>query len=214
MMPTAAFRGQAVFATTPNHLIRVVQGTITKGQIRHNSLVEEVTATARREQTWLWASPHNETIAGYYRFFDALHLFLLNEKGAYYEIEHPVIQSGESLLEIEAIFGRTATAFILKVNRSGHQYLRIFVVNQQGQIINMKENRSDTAVQYETANGKALTGTTILHPTDSGIIKESVSGKSLLADTADLVSEADLLHLHPGGLLIQQASALYLLKER
>jgi hypothetical protein len=214
MMPTAAFRGKAVFATTPTHLIRVVQGTITRGKVRHGSLVEEVVGTARRGQTWLWASPHNEMIAGYYRFFDALHLFLLNEKGAYYELDHPVLQPGESLNEIEAIFGRNAIAYLLKINRGGKQYIKTFVVDEQGKIIEKREYRIGSAEQFESIHGRVLSHHTILHPTDGGILKENRSGKHLLADTADLVSAADNLHLHPNGLLIQQASALYLLKEK
>jgi hypothetical protein len=184
-----------------------------KGRVRDGSLVEEVVGTARREQTWLWGSPHNGAVAGYYRFFDTLTLFLLNGSGAYYEIEQPVIQSGESLIEIEAVFGRNVTAFLLKVNRLGRHFLRSVLVDGNGRLISIRENRSDSAVQYETVSGKALAETTLLHPTDSGILKESGPVKLILTDTADFVSDGDILHLHPDGLLVQQASALYLLKE-
>ncbi len=213
MMPTAVFRGQAVFATTPDYLIRVVQGTVMKGAIRDGALIEEVAATARREQTWLWASPLNNAAAGYYRFFDTFTLFMLNETGAYYEIEQPVIQSGESLLEIEALFGQTTTAFLLKINRLGNQVLRTILVDVKGQIIKMTENRATSAVYYESIQGKALSSTTLLHPTDAGILKENGRTKTTLTDTADLVSNGDTLHFHPNGLLVQQASSLYLLKD-
>jgi hypothetical protein len=183
-----------------------------KGRIRDGSLVEAVAATARREQTWLWASADNGMVAGYYRFFDTINLFLLNQQGGYYEIEEAALQPGESLVEIEAVFGRTATAFLLKVNRFGQQFLRTIVVGDMGRVHSIYENRTAAAVQYDTMTGKVLSETTLLHPTDEGIVKESGPVKVTMTETADWVSDGDLLHLHPDGLLIQQAAALYLVK--
>ncbi|MCI0643509.1 MAG: hypothetical protein L0332_07840 [Chloroflexi bacterium] len=210
LVETATFRGEAVFATTPAYLYRIAQGAITRGSIRFGSLVEEVVATARRNQTWLWASPAGETVAGFYRFFDAHYFFVLNAAGANHEVAAPLLRAGESLVESNALFSQKEVAFLLKISHNGQQRSRVAITNQQGRLLHTFEHDAAGALYDDTVFGKALFGATLLHPTDEGVRKESEHGQTLLAGTAGFVSHGDALHAHPNGLLIQQASRLYL----
>jgi hypothetical protein len=79
-------------------------------------------------------------------------------------------------------------------------------------LLYQREHTADEGVHYETLAGKTLVNSTLLHPTDDGILKENERGLTLLADSAGYVAHGDILHSHPaGGLLVQQGSALYLL---
>ena len=63
---------------------------------------------------------------------------------------------------------------------------------------------------HDLLTGKAFIGTTLLHATDNGILKETSKGEILLSDAAAISSYGDWLYPHPAGLLIQQPHALYL----
>jgi hypothetical protein len=212
LVETAAFRGEAVFATTAHHLCRIAGGYILRGRVQNGSLLEEIVADARRDQTQLWASSRHETVAGLYRLFDRRHFFVIDAKGATREISVPEPGTCQSVLEVEAQVGDQAIAFLLQIGRGGQLGSRYLVTNGRGQLLYQREHTADEGVHYETLAGKTLVNSTLLHPTDDGILKENERGLTLLADSAGYVAHGDILHSHPaGGLLVQQGSALYLL---
>ena len=98
MIATALFRETAVFAATPNHLYRIAGTWIMRGSVQNGLYVEDAIATAHRNQTRFWASPHTETLAGYHRIFDENRFFLVHD-GAGYDIPLPPLGYGESLVE-------------------------------------------------------------------------------------------------------------------
>jgi hypothetical protein len=213
LVETALFQNEAVFAATPNYLYRIARGAVLKGSVTGANFLEEVVATARRDQTWLWPSRHSDSVAGFYRFFDAHHLFVLNADNTLYETVDSIAGPGTSVVEMEAQFSPTAVAFIAKLHRHGQPSQRVLLVNGRGQTIRTIDHASSDGSQYDTSSGKALIGATLLHTTDSGIVKENERGIHLLRETAGYVAQGDSLHYHPAGLIVQQESKVYLLIE-
>jgi hypothetical protein len=212
LVETAAFRDEAVFAVTARHLYRIAGGYILRGQVQNGSLLEEMVADARRDQTQLWASPRQEMVAGLYRLFDQHHFFVIDGKGATREMALPAQTAGESVMAVEAQVSEQAIAFLLQIGRGGQLSSRYLVTNGRGALLYQREHPAGEAPHYETLTGKTLVGATLLHPTDDGILKENGRGLTLLADSAGYVAHGDGLHSHPaGGVLVQRAASLYLL---
>lgn len=215
LVETAAFRDEAVFVTTGQALYRIAGGYIMRGRVKDGNLLEEVVTEARREQTQLWASAGSETVTGMYRLFDQHYFFAIDSKGATRELALPAQAAGETIIQAEAQLSDQAIAFLLKIGRGGQLYSRYLLVDGRGQMIFNREYATGNGPHYEALAGKALVGSTLLHPTDNGILKENERGLTLLADSAGYVSHGDWLHPHPaGGILVQQTSRLYLLTGR
>lgn len=213
LIETALFRDQAVFACSKNFVFRQVQGLIMRGEIRDGLYVEETVASARREQTWLWASSIGDQISGYYRFFDEHHFFLVAKNGANYQIEVPFLAAGGSIRDVVGLFSHKEVAFLAKIFQNGLHHVGAVILDQQGQLLrSFQLDASEMALSAEL-DGKALYRTTLLWATDEGILKHWHNGQSILADTAGFVSQGDLVHYHPEGLLIQQNSALLMVSE-
>jgi hypothetical protein len=212
LVETAAFRDEAVFAVTAHCLYRIAGGYILRGRVQNGSLLEEMVADARRDQTQLWASPRHETVAGLYRLFDQHHFFIIDGKGATREIRLPAQAAGESVIGVEALVSDQVIAFLLQIGRGGQISSRYLVTDGRGQLRYQREHPAGEAPHYETLTGKTLVGATLLHPTDDGILKENERGLTLLADSAGYAAHGDGLYSHPaGGVLVQRGSGLYLL---
>lgn len=211
LVETAAFRDEAVFATTAHHLYRIAGGYILRGRVQNGSLLEEIVADARRDQTQLWASPRHEMVAGFYRLFDQHHFFVIDPKGATREIHLPATTTGESFIDVAVQVGDQAIAFLLQIGRGGQVGSRYLVTDGRGRLLYQWEHTAGEGVHYETLAGRTLVNTTLLHPTDDGILKENERGLTQLADSAGYVAHDDALYSHPaGGVLVQRPSSLYL----
>ena len=112
MLNTNTYQNQAVFATTAQHLYRIANGYILRGQMQQGHFVEEIVADARQQQTQLWASPFHNQVAGMYRFFNEHHFFIVNAKGGTEEIKMPALPTNASVKESHTLFSQTHLAWL------------------------------------------------------------------------------------------------------
>lgn len=206
MLETALFRQEAVFASTGSALIRVAGTTLMRGRIQDGLFVEEIIGTAHHHQTQLWGS--GGCVGGVNRVFGDYYLFVWDERGRIHELPAITPLPGESIGEITFYAHDSAAAFLLQWQRQGQRFTQVLLVDAEGKI--MRQWEVAAAVPHDQLVGKALIGTTLLHATDEGILKEMAKGNVILKDAAALTSSGDWLHPHPSGLLIQQPGALYL----
>lgn len=206
MLTTARFQQNAIFASTGSTLIRIAGTTILRGRVQNGLFVEEMIGTAHQNQTGLWAQ--SGLIGGVNRVFGDYHLFLLDERGRVYDLPPVSLQPGESISELAFYATENAAAFLLRRQRQGQLFTQTILVDHQGKPLRQGEEPAEPP--FDQLTGKALVGTTLLHATDEGILKETAKGKVLMSDAAANCSFGDWLYAHPAGLLIQQPSALYL----
>lgn len=210
MLETATFGEQAVFAATPHHLFRIANSQILRGRIRNGHFLEDVVAMAHRDQSQLWAAGQNGLLAGCHRIFSDYRFFVLNLQGQVLDIAMPPVPAGATIQEVSATFSQEHLAFLLRLNQGGKLLNRYVVVAAgRGQVSHFHDHPADLP-PHDTLHGKALFETTLLHPSDEGLLKERMNQTILLKDPAGYVGSGEMLFSHPAGLLIQTPSRLYL----
>lgn len=214
LVETDLYKGQAVFACTPKYLYRLANGYIMRGNIHNGSLVEEVVGTAHPQQTQLWGSPHNDTLAGVYRIFGDYTFFMRSPNGT--TREFPLhLEAGESVQELAVVFnlnGREADLFLQTIQHGRPLYKTSFHAPAEPKI------RPEVCPAFVTP--PAVVDEAMFVATEQGILKQKHHTQTLLLDAgryslnpAETIAPADVLHPHPRGLLIQKAQHLYLLED-
>lgn len=210
MLETATFGEQAIFAATPHHLFRIANSQILRGKVRNGHFLEDVVATAHRDQSQLWASGQNGLLAGCHRIFSDYRFFVLNLQGQMLDIAMPPLPAGATIQEVTATFSSEHLAFLLRLNHAGKLLNRYVVVAAgRGQVSHFHDHPADLP-PHDILLGKALFETTLLHPSDEGLLKERMNQTILLKDPAGYVASGEMLFSCPAGLLIQTPSHLYL----
>ncbi|MCA9938564.1 MAG: hypothetical protein KC418_07980 [Anaerolineales bacterium] len=205
-LQTAMFRQEAVFAATDHHLFRLANGYLMRGAWQQGHFVESIAADARRDQTQFWAAPDSPLALGFYRLFADHHFFMMTEKGEMLPLSPMLPTAAGIIRDTAALFNANHAALLLQTSHKGQETTHTRLYDRRGGL--RHEWRSDTDTAPLT--GRALLGETVLWATDAGIHKQNATGQTLLSDSAGHVAAGDLLHAHPQGLLIQQASRLWL----
>lgn len=205
------FGGEAVFAATPQALYRLAQGAILRGEVHRGALLEEVVATAQRHKTQLWASPSGDLVAGYHHLFAEHHFFLVDDGGAQmtWRPQTTPAATPRRVSGVDVAWGPAALAFVWQETGAGQLQQHWQVVNLRGETQHCALADA-AAAPFDRPEGKVLKGTTLLHPTDGGVLKTQVANHALLKDLAPYTSQAATLLWHPRGLLIQEAGRLVL----
>lgn len=205
MLETDLYDGEATFATTPNHLYRLANGYIMQSSIVEGHLVEEIVGTAHRNQTKVWGSRQNNTLATVQRLFGEYQLHIRRPNGNQQSFVLPLGQN-ESVKEMELSFnlnGRDLSLFLQTRQEGKIHYHRCYTeVGDKLQTAETPPFIQAPATIYEST----------LTATNEGILKQKEHIQLLLHDAADYISVGDTLHAHPRGLIIQQAQRLYLVE--
>ncbi|MDA0244144.1 MAG: hypothetical protein OT477_12065 [Chloroflexi bacterium] len=199
MVETAAFEGTAVFATTPSYLYRIASGYILRGQMQDGKLAEEMIGTAHRQQTQLWGSMHNDTLAGLHRILGDYRFFVRQPQGETAEFALP-LATGESVQEMGVSFNGDGKSAALMLHTRLHHQMNYW---------QFAADQPPIALPPFGATPATLQTATLI-PTDQGILKHKGHIQTLVAEAADYTSASDLILPHPRGLLIQQSQRLYL----
>ncbi len=212
-LESGEYLGQAVFVATPAALYRLAGGYIMRGVVRKGLYLEDVVATARPDQTQLWAAQDRDMVAGCARFFAEQHGFLLVDGKRCLPIDLPH-RPGESVLEMCALASSKATVFISLMRLGGDLQCRYAIFDEHGRLT-LEIRQDGEQPPHNRPAGKALIGNQLYHPTDAGILRQSLSGSTLSfsagpAGAGSLVNATDFLYPHPSGLLIHQPGRLLL----
>lgn len=205
------FNGEAVFAATPQALYRLAQGSILRGEVRHGALLEEVVATAQRHKTQLWASPFEDMVAGYQHLLAEDTFFVIDAGGAQmtWRPQTTPAATPRGVSDVDVAWGAAGMAFVWQETGAGQLQQHWQVANVRGETLHWAVVDA-SAAPFDRPQGKVSSGTTLLHPTDGGVLKTQVANHVLLKDLAPYTSQAATLLWHPQGLLIQEAGQLVL----
>lgn len=203
--------GETIFTATPDALYRLANGYIMRSQLRRGKLLEDVVATAHRHRTRLWASPHGDQVAGVHNLFDRPHFFLLDGGAREHSLAPGTTAhaTAGAISDVDVAWGPHEVAFLWQKTRRGRLSSHLQIHDCQGAL--KHESTTDTPTPpFDRLDGKLVAGTTLLHPTDGGVLKVKPQSQTLLRDLAPYCSANAILHWHPRGLLIRQASSLVL----
>jgi hypothetical protein len=198
---TELFSGKHAVFGSNRQLYRLAGTMLMRGDLRFGQLVERPVMAVSEGQTWLKVSPDSDMFFGYFRYFGYYEYFLHGQDGRH-SVPLPVLDAGESLLAINAVFSQPSVLIARQTRKNGQDWLRLEVIDWQGKLISQETRRADEL----NLSGLAFANGVLLYATNQGIMREKLpAGKNqpaLLADTAELVAESDELYPYANGLLV------------
>lgn len=192
-----------VFGATRSALYRLVGGYLMRGEIRDGELLERALTSVMEKQTWLRVAPGDDLTVGYFRTFRTRQYFLIGG-GMRYEIEPVPLQTGESLKEIEVLFGKHGALIVRYTRQAGIDYVRLDEVNRAGEVVFSQRRKCDASQLYDSPSGQAYAGGVVLHATDNGIVQEQLASgaQRTFAATEPYVAAGDRLAPYQNGVVV------------
>jgi len=199
--------GKTVFACSERYLYRIVSGMLMKGEIKNGELVERPVTSVLPEQTWFTVSPNpisEETVFGFLRVFSQYEWFMVNQKGRFEVLVEPLAK-GERLIDFSVKFSDNSLVLLRKTRKGGIDYVRVEQVEiASAKVVYANKLKLSEAPVYENICGQVYASGLILHPTDSGIVKEKIAERSqtTFSETEKFVDQDDELVRYGRGLLV------------
>lgn len=215
----AGYEGDRVFACSRNHMLRAFGGTLFRGDIHpmNRTFSEVGLGGVMKNQTWITASPMNDLVFGFQRFFGEMNYFLYRfdrrDTGERYDVQLPRLDDHESIIDASVQFAATSILFMMKTEISGRTYTRVFVIHRDnGDVLVNYRVEALSSDTHRNIHGKAFAKPSgshgvILHPTDDGVVQEvlgatGVGKQTLLTETEQFVAETDKLDQFGDGILV------------
>lgn len=206
-----SYQGEPVFACSKDHLLWVNKGFLFRSahDPRFGWSNDNVGAVSR-DQTWIAASSHSSLVFGCQRLFETLKFFSYRFEPSANLWYSPIndLQEDESIIDVSTIFTGSSIFLLLKTEIKGRTYTHIYVLYKDEIKFHSKVEALSSDL-YRNIHGKAfgVSGSTmvVLHPTDDGIVQESIGKKSkavLLSETEPFISDGDTLDQYVSGILV------------
>jgi hypothetical protein len=195
----------AVYRGSKEALYRLAGGILIRGTIPFGTdLVEETIATVLDNQTWFdVADNQNNILVGYYRIFNRLEWFLVNN-GKQMPLQLNEMDQGESLIDKVIRFSATSVLVLRRTKKSGKEYCRIETLDiQTGQRLSSRTVAILDCPQYDNFHNIAYGRGTILFTQNDGLLAENAEtgNQKTFPQTINLVDERSQLWLYGQGLL-------------
>ncbi len=213
----------AVFGCTENHLYRISGTMLMRGEMfGDKNLVDREVSQALPEQTWFTVSPNSlkgkEYVLGFYRLFGEHKWFLVvcDEKNKFQRFDVPLeeLVKGESMIDLSVRFSGSSILVLRKTRSRGVDFVRVDIINtQNGSVSDSYRVKTSEVEVFENIHGKAYKSGLILHPTDQGIVQETLpdQNRKEINATSNYVQGDDKLHLSPDGIVIVTGERVILL---
>lgn len=219
---TESFDGLPVLAAAGGDLLRIAAGTVLSASLRvtgrHASLIERPVAAALRGQTGIAAAtPDGRHVFGLDRLFRHVSLFRLDD-GERRDLPLPRLGDAEALDGVSVVPDGAAAAVLRATHEAGVPYVRVDLVDARGHLACSSRLPAGTR-ERGSIDGRAFKGTTLLHPTDEGLLRErlahgGVGPVDLVPGTDAWVSSASRIATHPDGLVVTDGASVVLLSLR
>lgn len=210
---TLKYDGRLIFSCSSTKLYRLTDQMLLSSEVFGRNLADTVITQTLQNQTWFKVG---KTGLGFcfFRVFNQYHYFVFSSKGRY-ELTLPKIDG--KIIEVDAEISTSTILFLAKsLHPDGRTYSHYFLIDDMGKI---NETMSTTSINSETMrniSGKTLAGSSIIHPTDVGIVIEKHKQLSLKKQTEKYVDSNDTTFLYKDGILVvseHKVSFLRLIKK-
>jgi hypothetical protein len=216
---TATYDGAPVMAAMGDRLVRIAGSLVMAGEVRRGALVERALTTALSGQTTVFASPARpDVLLGIDRIFSRIVPFRV-ANGERRDLPVTALARDEALLGLSLLGDGGSTLLLRLVRQGGVHHTRLDLVDARCSLAAASRTRSDESPVRASIEGRTFRGLSVLHPTDDGIVRETlrhgtVGTLSPIDGSEPFVSRASLVVPHPRGLLVTDAGDLFLLTQR
>jgi hypothetical protein len=195
---TMKFDDVLIFGCSETKLYRLTDQALLSSEIINNSIVDTVITQTLHNQTWFKIGSSGLGF-GFFRIFDKYYHFVFSPKGRY-EVE--ILKINEKLIETVVEISKDTVLFLQKTLNNGRTYSYQYLINSSGKVVSTKAEESLGSQLLKTLQGKFLLGSSIIHPTDAGIVIERKGALTLKKETAKYVDSGCSLFLYKDGMLV------------
>lgn len=196
---TSKYDGSLIFGCSSTKLYRLTDQTLLSSEVFGKNLADTVITQTLQNQTWFKVGKSGLGFC-FFRVFNQYHYFVFSPKGRY-EFALPKIEG--KIIEVDAEISNTTVLFLVKsLHPDGRTYSHYFLIDDMGKV---SDTFSTTSINSETMrniSGKTLAGSSIIHPTDVGIVIEKHKQLSLKKQTEKYVDSNDTTFLYKDGILV------------
>jgi H/ACA ribonucleoprotein complex subunit 3 len=210
---TLKYDGYLIFSCSSTKLYRLAEQTLLSSEIFGKNIADTVITQTLQNQTWFKVG---RTGLGFcfFRVFNQYHYFVFSPKGRY-EFSLPKIEG--KIIEVDAEISISTVLFLVKsLHPDGRTYSHYFLIDDTGKVIDTMTTTSINSETMRNITGKTLAGSSIIHPTDVGIVIEKHKQLSLKKQTEKYVDSSDTTYLYKDGILVvseHKVSFLRLIKK-
>ena len=215
-LTTETFSGaQAVFATSDKYLYRIAGRQLLCGErFGSSDMLERPVMQVFEGQTWFTAARNlgdQEILAGFHREFGELHWFLVRGAGdgrSFTRLDSIAVtplESRESMTDHAVYFSRESVMVVRATRKRGVDRVRVDVVSTtDGASLQASILEGQDIGPWERVHGKAYSNGLVMHPSDQGILRESLAGRSRqsLVFTENHVRSTNGLDRLGGGIMV------------
>lgn len=195
---TTTFDGTLMFGCSDEKLYRLTDQTLLSTEVFQGQLVDTVVTQTLQNQTWFEIG---ETGLGlsYFRVFEEYYYFVFSKKGRY-EIQIPKLNG--KLIEVVVEISVNTVLLLQKTLYNGRTYSHFYLIDEMGTILETKTEESINSELLKNLQGKCLIGSSVMHPTDAGVVIERHQQLTLKKETANYVDSSDALFIYKDGILV------------
>ena len=226
MTTTRSFAGgQAVYSSTNRFMYRIAERMLLCSERDGNNLLERPVTQVFSGQTWFTAHSDEESdkefIFGFDRVFNDLKWFFIlgdadTKRFVRYEAAVSDTRKSETILEMDIKFSSSQILLIMKTRYRGNDYVRMDTISvKDGSSAGSYIFKQDQ-VRPDDIFGKAFLSGIVMHPTDKGVVRESLKDGSIapLNGTEKYIHDEDQLFPLGDGILAVKESDIVLLKPK
>jgi len=195
---TLSFGGVPQWGCSDQWLYRLTPTMLMRGRFEYGNYVESPVTTTLENQTRFWVG-YNDMVLGFMRIFGGYQYFVVTN-GNMYTTKVPNVPG--KIIEQDAKFSGDKCLLLMKTLYKGRTYSYMYLLNGKGEILTERSEESLNSDLLRNIYGKELVGSTILHPTDDGIVMEKGSTITLKSATEPYVNSGCRLLMYKHGILV------------
>jgi hypothetical protein len=227
---TGVLEGEgAVFDASPRFLYRTAGNALLRSDLfgPRGPLTDTQVAEVYQGQSWFTvdhsSGADHEVIFGYDRALRDWQWFVIlgNEKGSryqYHKVQDLSLRTNETVEDFAVHFSPKSVLLVMQTSYRGRDYVRYAVIGHDG-VVHLNEivkSSDDTYPYWENLRGKLHQGSSVLHVTAAGVVKQDLKTRecTTYAETAGLVSTDDRLVRFHGQIGIFRRSGVSTLSKK
>jgi hypothetical protein len=195
---TMLFNNVSQFGCSDKYLYRLASDTLLRCDLRNGVLIETSITKIIENQTQIWVSL-NDIIIGYMRTLNK-HQYFVHYNGSTIHFELSNVYG--SILDQNVEFSKDRALILTKTMYKGKTYTCLNIVDIRGKLLESRSEPTLNSRLLNTIHGKQLVGSSIVHPTDDGIVIECKTDESLKSSTEPYVSSDSKLLMYKDGILV------------
>jgi hypothetical protein len=192
------FDGTLMFGCSSDNLYRLTDQTLLCSEIVNNNVVDTVITSTLQNQTWFEVGDSGLGLS-YFRIFEQYYYFVFSKKGRY-EVNIPKLKG--KLIETVVEVSENTILLLQKTLFNGRTYSHYYIIDDTGKILESKTEESLSSELLKNLQGKFLLGTSIVHPSDAGVVIERQQQLTLKKETAKYIDSSDALFIYKDGILV------------